>query len=259
MTNLLQKIISQKHIEVAELKFQKPHLERIVPRSDRRPFFELFSRSPGVVIAEIKPKSPSKGQLITDAAAVAALYAASEADCISVLTDKEFFGGSPQLLSTVRECAPQPVFRKDFIVDTYQIYESVEIGADAILLIAAILDTETLQECIETANQLHLGYLVEVHTEEELRRALACNAAVIGINNRNLDTLEIDLNTTRHLIQLIPEHVIVVSESGIERAADVKSLQQAGVDGILVGTAILTAANPLAKITELKYAFHEKK
>ena len=229
----------------------------------RRPFAELFNTK-RVFIAEVKPKSPSAGELI-DASSfdnaqdkpleTADLYAKSGVDAISVLTDEKYFGGSLQLLRDVRARVPQAVLRKDFIIDEYQIYESLLAGADAFLLIAAILPSEELRRLHELGTTLGMDCLVEVHDESELAEALGIDAGIIGINNRNLKTLEIDLGVTEHMMTHIPQGNFVVSESGIETAEDVRRVRDIGVRGILVGTSILRSPDPLKKIKELLEAF----
>ena len=221
----------------------------------RRPFAELFNTK-RVFIAEVKPKSPSEGALI-DASPLetADLYVKSGVDAISVLTDEKYFGGSLQLLKNVRARVPQAILRKDFIVDEYQIYESFLAGADAFLLIAAILPSEELRRLHELGTTLGMDCLVEVHDESELAEALGIDAGIIGINNRNLKTLEIDLGVTEHMMTHIPQGNFVVSESGIETAEDVRRVRDIGVRGILVGTSILRSPDPLKKIKELLEAF----
>ncbi len=256
MTHILDEIVEHKKVEVASLKAQLP-LEAlracVTTGVARRPFFSLFERGP-VLIGEIKPKSPSHGNLTSDPHSIAKLYADSAIDCISVLTDETYFGGSIKLLRDVRSIAPQPIFRKEFVVDVYQIYETAHIGADAVLLIASVLDEETLRLCIDACAECSLGYLVEVHTQEELTVALNVGARIIGINNRNLDTLQIDLSVTETLMHHIPSGVVVVSESGIQAVDDVVQVKRAGVRGILVGASILKSESPLQQIALLKQA-----
>ena len=223
-------------------------------KSDRRPLRKLLDRGP-VLIAEIKPRSPSAGELMVQPPLeVADLYAKSGADIISVLTDKPYFGGSLELLKEVRARVPQAILRKDFIIDEYQVYETFLSGADAFLLIANILREENIIKFIGLAEALDLDYLLEVHDAEEIEKALRCGAGLIGINNRDLKSLKVDIETTQKLIQYIPSYIPVVSESGIETAADVRRVREWGARGILVGTSILQSDNPLEKIKELKQA-----
>lgn len=256
MTNILNAIIENKKMEVAALKTLLPleAVQKAINHSrSSRPFFELFEQGP-ILIGEIKPKSPSHGALTTNPLSIAHIYADSDIDCISVLTDQKYFGGGVELLQQVRAIAPQPIFRKEFVVDVYQIYESAMIEADAVLLIASVLDDATLRECINACNECSLGYIVEIHAREDVEKALRAHARVIGINNRNLDTLTIDLSVTEEMMRLIPSTTYAVSESGIQTVSDVRRVTAAGARGILVGASILTAENSLTQITNLKRA-----
>lgn len=256
---ILNEIVENKRKEVEALK-QKTPIDTM--RSDAlayarsrtaRPFRSLFEKN--VLIAEIKPRSPSAGDLILqDPLEIADMYAKSGADVISVLTDEKYFGGSLQLLKDVRARVPQTILRKDFIVDPYQIYESTIAGADAYLLIAAVLDMETLAHLIAFGDSLGMDALVEIHDEKDLEKALAAGAKVLGINNRDLATFTVDLKTTETLMQKIEKDIPIVSESGISSADDVKRVRACGVRGILVGTSILKSTDPLLKIQELKEA-----
>lgn len=259
--NVLDAIVEDKKHELSEAKNRVPLevlREGIQANFVRRPFQKLFERPEGALIAEIKPRSPSVGTLIeSDPLATADVYAQSVADAISVLTDREHFGGSLELLQEVRARVPQAILRKDFLIDEYQLYESRAAHADAVLLIVAILDDAQLHSMLELARKLTLDTLTEVHDERELERALAAKAALIGINNRNLKTLEIDLSTTDRLMTRVPKGQCVISESGIETAEDVKRVRAGGTSGILVGTSILQSGDPLAKIAELKTALEK--
>ena len=256
--NVLDEIVAHKRQEIEEAKSARP-LETLKQemkslKQERRPFKKLFAHR-GVLIAEIKPKSPSAGQLITHSPLeIADLYARSEVDAISVLTDEKFFGGSLELLQEVRNHVPQPILRKDFILDEYQLYETDITGADAFLLIAHLLTTDELTHLISLGNDLELDHLVEVHDESDIEKALGAEAELIGINNRDLESLDVNLVITEKLMQLVPRDIPVVSESGIASAADVRRVRNLGVRGILVGTSILQSADPLEKIRELKTA-----
>lgn len=213
-------------------------------------------RTPGKVtlIAEIKRASPVKGLLREecDPVALARAYTRGGAAAISVITEEEFFRGSPAFLPAVRGATPLPLLRKDFIFDPYQIYESRALGADAVLLIAAILDQVQLAGLLTLTRELGMEALVEVHTAEELRRALAAGARLIGINNRDLRSFHTDLNTTFALRGHIPDpEVTVVSESGISGPDDLKRLARAGVHGALIGEALVRAPDPEALLREL--------
>lgn len=216
-------------------------------------------RKPGVgVISEIKRASPSKGEIApgVDAVDVAADYLAGGCSAISVLTDTKFFGGSLDDLHQVSRLAhadalPRPVLRKDFVVDKYQIYEARAAGADAILLIVAALSDAELKELYRCARNYGIDVLVEVHDEEELRRALRINPEIVGINNRDLRTFQVDLGVTERLAPMIPDGVVIVGESGIGVREDVERLRKVGVDAILVGESLMRNADRAAALREL--------
>jgi indole-3-glycerol phosphate synthase len=206
------------------------------------------------LIAEIKRASPSRGVLRADLDPVklAGSYAQGGAAAISVLTESRYFGGNHEDLETIRRQLPNiPLLRKDFILKPYQILESCAWGADAVLLIVAILDDAELEELLMLSHALGMQCLVEVHNEEELKRARAHNTKIIGINNRDLDTMAMDINVTRQLRPLIPPGRIVVSESGIKGRDDIQKLREWGVDAVLIGEALVTASDVAAKIKEL--------
>ena len=210
---------------------------------------------PGAVnlIAEVKRKSPSKGIIREDfdPIKVAKTYAGNGASAISVLTDHEFFGGDLSYLSTIRNAVDLPLLRKDFTIDEYHIYQARVAGADAVLLIVAILTPKQLREFIEVAKHLNLVALVEVHTQAELDTALDVGAEIIGINNRNLKTFHTDIATSFHLRKSIPDDKIVVSESGIYSREDVMKLGEADMDAILVGESLMKSADIGGKVREL--------
>lgn len=212
-------------------------------------------RRPGKValIAEVKRMSPGAGQIRPDLdpAAIAGGYAESGAAAISVLTDRDYFGGSLNDLAAVRDAVPVPVLRKDFILDPLQVLEARAAGADAILLIVRILSDLELLTLREVAEELGMGVLVEAHDEEEVRRALGSGARILGINNRDLATFETRLDTTIDLIPGIPPNVTLVSESGIHTSEDVERLGARGVEAILVGEALLRAPDPSARARSL--------
>lgn len=257
--NVLEEIVENKRAEIVELRRTTP-LEALAGacrrlQHARRPFKALFEGRSDVLIAEIKPKSPSAGVLIEkDPLDIANMYGRSAADVVSVLTDNKYFGGTLDLLKQVRARVPQAVLRKDFIIDEYQVYESALAGADALLLIAAILTLEELKRFITLGESLNLDALVEVHGEEEVETAVATGASVIGINNRDLATLKTDLNVTQRLSPLIPSGIPFISESGFETTADIGRIRRLGARGLLVGTSILQSVDPVEKIAELKRA-----
>lgn len=209
---------------------------------------------PGInLIAEIKRASPSKGLLAPnlDAVSLAQTYEKSGASAISVLTETEYFKGSTSDLEAIREAVSLPILRKDFIIDPYQVWEARAIGADIVLLIAAALPMGDLSQLHQAIEDLAMTALIEVHNKRELEQVLELNPKVIGINNRDLTNFSVSLETTIELRSLVPEDVIVVSESGIYTREDVKTLEGVGVNAVLVGEALVTSADPGAKIKEL--------
>jgi len=205
------------------------------------------------VIAEIKKASPSKGVIREnfDPVAIARSYEKGGATCLSVLTDVDFFQGADAYLQQAREACTLPVIRKDFIIDPYQVYEARTIGADCVLLIVAALSDAQLQELSQLAEQVGLDVLVEVHDEAELHRALKLNTPLIGINNRNLRTFDVSLQTTIDLLPLIPDDRIVVTESAIHTPQDVNFMRKHNVNAFLVGEAFMRADDPGVKLAEL--------
>ncbi len=205
------------------------------------------------VIAEIKRASPSRGPIRPDldVAEIAASYEAGGAAAVSVLTEEHYFRGSLEDLGQARSACSLPLLRKDFIIDEYQLLEAAGAGADAVLLIVAALDDESLAGLYADAHSLGLECLVEVHDRGEMERALAVEPAIIGINNRNLHSFEVDLETTLNLIEFVSEGAVVVSESGIHSSDDVLALRQAGVDAVLVGEALMRSTVPGEAISGL--------
>jgi len=219
----------------------------------QRPFKEALTR-PGIsVIAEFKRRSPSAGDIRPDAsvAEVALAYEQAGAAAMSVLTDGDFFGGSLADLREARSCSDLPILEKDFVVDRYQLYEAKANGADAVLLIVAALDEAVLADLHTEARAIDLDCLVEVHDREELEGALAIDADVIGINNRNLDDLSVSTDTTLELITEVPAGMTVVSESGIASRDTVQELDRVGVDAVLVGEALMSGDEPGTSFSEL--------
>tara|TARA_R110002073_G_scaffold84612_2_gene201527 strand:- start:27838 stop:28644 length:807 start_codon:yes stop_codon:yes gene_type:complete len=198
------------------------------------------------VIAEVKKASPSKGVIREDfhPAQIARSYAAGGAACLSVLTDRDFFQGHEEYLLQARAACALPVLRKDFTIDAYQVWEARALGADCILLIVAALSDDLMAELYAAANDAGLDTLVEVHTEEELQRALKLNAEMVGINNRNLHTFDTSLDTTIELLKDMPANRLVVTESGIHTPADVQRMRDGGVETFLVGEAFMRADEP---------------
>ncbi len=221
-----------------------------------RPFREALARPGLSLIAEFKRRSPSAGE-ISGSAVVAekvGAYARGGAAALSILTDEAHFGGSLDDLRAARASSGLPILRKDFIVDPYQLYEAAANGADAVLLIARALEEVTLRSLFEEAGALGLDCLVEVHDANELERALGLGAEVIGINNRDLDSGRVDLATTYELIPDLPTGRTIVAESGISTRAQLAELERAGIDAVLIGGALMQAADPEAKARELSDA-----
>ena len=219
-----------------------------------RNFRAALTASQPSIIAEIKKASPSKGVLAEnfDPASIARLYAEGGAAALSVLTDQEFFKGSLDDLLFARDQVQLPVLRKDFTIDELHVVEAAHYGADAILLIAALLDEAELRRFRELAAHYKMAALVEVHDEAELDRALASGADLIGVNNRNLHTFEVRLETSLRLAVKIPSGIVKVTESGIHSAADVKMLSDAGYNAFLVGEHLMKSADPAASLRELR-------
>ncbi len=205
------------------------------------------------LIAEIKQASPSRGVIRerVDVEKLAGTCAGGGASALSVLTERHYFKGDPAYIARVRRVVSLPVLRKDFIIDPYQVYESKLLGADAILLIAAVSGKKELGRLFDLASSLGLEVLAEVHNEEEMGWALELEVPVVGVNNRDLKTFRVDLETTVRLSRLVPERVTLVSESGISSRADVLKLEECGVDAVLVGEALMAAADVGAKLAEL--------
>jgi indole-3-glycerol phosphate synthase len=253
MTDILNQIVAVKRQEVAAA-LNKKSLDIVRADAESRVLTRDFvgamrakiAAGQPAVIAEIKKASPSKGVLRADfiPADIAQSYAESGAACLSVLTDAQFFQGCPDYLKQARASCQLPVLRKDFIVDAYQVYESRAMGADAILLIAAVLDDAQMKEFEVIARSLDMAVLVEVHDAAELARALKLKTPLIGINNRNLKTFDVSLETTLTLMKDVPADRILVTESGILSRDDVLRMGAAGIHAFLVGEAFMRAADP---------------
>ncbi|MGM9572751.1 MAG: indole-3-glycerol phosphate synthase TrpC [bacterium] len=209
-------------------------------------------------ICEVKKASPSKGVIAEDFPylTIAQEYEKAGAAAVSVLTEPDFFQGSGKYLREISRLISLPVLRKDFIIDEYQIYEAKCLGASAVLLIAAILEEKQLQSFLELAHSLGLSALVEAHTEEEADKALKAGAKIIGVNNRNLQTFEVDLNNSLNLRRLVPPEISFVAESGIKSADDIKKLTEAGVNGVLIGETLMRSPDKKAALDELKGKNH---
>ena len=264
MSDILDKIVAVKHQEVAAAKKKKP-LEAMREDAESRVLTRDFvgalrariAAGQAAVIAEVKKASPSKGVLREDfiPADIAQSYAEGDgvvrAACLSVLTDRQFFQRSADYLKQARASCELPVLRKDFMVDPYQVYEARAMGADAILLIAACLDDARMAELEAIAMDLDMAVLVEVHDREELQRALKLRTPLLGINNRNLKTFEVSLQTTLGLLPEVPVDKLLITESGILARADVQAMRAAGVHAFLVGEAFMRADEPGQALAEL--------
>jgi len=253
MADILDKIVAVKREEIAAAKKKLP-LEamradaesRVLTRDFEGALRRKIAAGKSAVIAEVKKASPSKGVLREDfiPADIAQSYAEHGAACLSVLTDRQFFQGQPDYLKQARASCDLPVLRKDFMVDPYQVYESRVMGADCILLIAACLEDGQMAELEQIARSLDMAVLVEVHDAAELQRALRLRTPLVGINNRNLRSFEVSLDTTLGMLKDVPKDRLLVTESGILGPADVQRMRDAGVHAFLVGEAFMRAPDP---------------
>ena len=255
IATILDTILADKKVEVEQKKKLLPltALKERIAQYQPVDFAAALTGDGVRLIAEVKKASPSKGVLCADLDPVrlAEIYAENGAAAISVLTEVMHFQGNLKYLAEIREKVNLPLLRKDFIYEEYQVYESAACGADAMLLIASILSPEQLGELLEISHSIGLFCLVEVHNEEELKKALLAGAGIIGINNRDLNTFKVNTDTTRRLRMLVPEENIVISESGIQNRDDMKKMKECKVDAVLVGEALVTAADIPAKMGEL--------
>jgi indole-3-glycerol phosphate synthase len=250
-----QLIAGARHgVEARRSELPQAELETMLSaRGEDRPFSEALVRPGLSLIAEFKRRSPSRGDIAAEAdvATQVGAYERGGAAALSVLTDEPHFGGSLEDLRAARAACGMPIIRKDFIVDSYQLYEAAVNGADAVLLIVRALDDEDLRHLYEEARALDLDCLVEVHDAGELERALESGAEVIGINNRNLDEQTVDIATTFELMPDVPAGKTVVAESGISGREELEELDRVGVDAVLIGGALMAAPDPEAKTREL--------
>lgn len=251
----LERIVEEKRKEIEKLKGVLPEGSELPGIKPAVSLSEAIrkARTGPALIAEVKPASPSKGIIReqVDPVPVATAYQRGGASAVSVLTDRRFFGGAGDSLKKVKKAVSIPVLRKDFILDPLQVRESRLLGADAVLLIAALLDREQLKLLSGLAHSLGMEVLVEIHREEEIERALACEPDVIGINNRDLVTFVIDLETTERLRPLLPDTIPVIGESGVSSPEDMRRMARAGVDGVLVGEYLMRQADPEQAVRSL--------
>ena len=250
---ILDDIVAKKRLDLKEDSAQKP-LTELESEASAMPtpkdFHAVLTVPELSIIAEVKRSSPSKGIISQsfDYQKIATVYEDGGAAAISVLTEKHFFQGSDVYLTEIKERVAIPVLRKDFIISERQVVESRAIGADAILLVAAILDDKTISKLYEIAAEYKLHCLFEAHNEKEVKRVLHCGAKIVGINNRNLQTFEVDLRTFERLRNHLPSGVLAVAESGITSAADAHRMRDCGADAILVGETLMRSADPGAMI-----------
>jgi indole-3-glycerol phosphate synthase len=250
MPDILRRILAHKREELPARRYEVPLVQARASAGDAPDPRDLAAalRADDVrIIAEIKRASPSEGAIREgefDPAAIARQYNEAGAAALSVLTDEEFFAGRLEYLTAAREACEVPVLRKDFIIDDYQLYEARAAGADAVLLIVAALDPAKLRDLLALTRSLGMAALVESHDEAELEVALDSGAEVLGVNNRDLRTFEVDLATTERLAEMIPGDRILVAESGVHTREDIERLAAAGADAALVGTALMRAEDP---------------
>ncbi len=256
---ILDKLAASARVRVDRLKAERSLesvREEALSIKPEKPFcFEAALKKEDIAfICEVKKASPSKGLIAPDFPYVhiARDYEAAGADAISVLTEPEYFLGSDDYLSAVKRAVNIPVIRKDFTIDPYQIYEARIIGADAVLLICALLDTEALTEYIRIADTLGLTALVEAHDAAEVASALEAGARVIGVNNRKLKTFEVDIENSARLRQLVPEHITFVSESGIKTPGDIDALRKNGTDAVLIGETLMRSSRKAEELARLR-------
>jgi len=254
--DILARIVERKRAELARDFARREELEQgASARTDHRDFRGALTAHPPAIIGEIKKASPSKGVLAPgefDPAAIARTYRSGGAAALSVLTDREFFQGSLDALEAARASVPLPVLRKDFTLAPFHVIEAAAHGADAILLIAALLEEKEMRELRELAARYRMAALVEVHNASELESAIGSGAQIVGVNNRNLHTFEVTIETSLQLAEEIPANVVKVSESGIRSRADVARLAAAGFHAFLVGEHLMKSADPAASLRELR-------
>lgn len=254
-TGILARIVAHKRDRLSQVLRRRAEFERrIAVRDPVRDFRGALIANPPAIIAEIKQASPSKGLLVDnfDAGSMAEAYARGGAAALSVLTDREFFRGSIADLEAARAACTLPVLRKDFTIDEIHVIEAAAHGADAILLIAAVLDESELRRYRELAATFGMASLVEVHNADELDIALASGAEIIGVNNRDLNTFEVKLETSLKLIERMPKHIVKVAESGIHSQTDVARLSAAGFHAFLVGEHLMKSDDPSAALVRLR-------
>lgn len=255
---ILDDIIEKRKIQLSHEieKVSRDEMKKLALASERKTisFYDALKKDSMSIISEVKKASPSKSVIQPDFHPVeqAVQYEKAGADAISCLTEEHYFQGSSEYLKAIRENVNIPILRKDFIIDEYQIYEAKVIGADAILLIAAVLDTETMFKFRKLAESLGLECLFEAHNKEEIEKILKCEPKIIGINNRNLKTFEVSLENTEKLAEFVPKECVLVSESGISDNNDMKYLKKCGADAVLIGETLMRSGHVEETIKELR-------
>lgn len=254
MNSILKQIADYKKIEVEKSKREKKEQDFDLFSIPCRDFIGNLKRNKPAIIAEIKKASPSQGLIRADfdPGLIARIYTENGANCLSVLTDVNFFKGHPDFIAVAKDNSNCPILRKDFIIDSYQIYESRHLGADCILLIVALLDDHQLRDYCDLAQELNMAVLVESHTQAEIERAIQLPTPLMGINNRDLHSFKTDLNTSISLSQTIPADKMVITESGIHSQKDISFLLQHGIDIFLIGEVFMRAKNIGSKLKEFK-------
>lgn len=248
-------LLRRKKVEIEKSIISIEDLKKQITNVDTRDFKRAIERKGRLnIIGEVKKASPSKGIIREDfdPIAIGRVYDENQIDAISVLTEEEFFLGKGEYLSLIKKETKVPILRKDFIIDLYQVYQSKVLGADSILLIAALLTKKELVEFQKVAKDINLQCLVEVHNLKELEKVLKTQVEIIGVNNRNLNTFEVKIETTEKLIHHIPKDMVVVSESGISKRKDIEYLESIGVDGVLIGESFMNSESIEYKIKELR-------
>ncbi|MFA4992310.1 MAG: indole-3-glycerol phosphate synthase TrpC [Candidatus Omnitrophota bacterium] len=258
MKNFLEEVVLLKRREIEVIKARRPMTDFVDSKrllKGVRPFKEAISAGGGVnLIAEIKKKSPSARKNFfrkLDVAGIARIYKENGARALSVLTDKKFFGGSVLHIGEAKKAVDLPVLRKDFIIDEYQVYEARYFGADAVLLIARILSVEQIKSFIHLAKRIGMSCVVEIHDENDLEKACLAGSEIMGINNRDLDTLRVSIDNTFRLAAKIPNNIIKISESGVNTSQDILNLRKIGMNAVLIGTAFLGARDMAGKVREI--------
>ena len=243
--------------EIRELASECASLQRKASGSEKRQsFYEAVGKAGMSFICEVKKASPSKGIIDPEFnyMQIAADYEAAGADAISCLTEPKWFLGSDEIFKEIRDTVQVPILRKDFVVDEYQLYQARTMGADCVLLICALLDTETVSRCLSICDDLGMAALVETHDEAEIRSAVSAGARMIGVNNRNLKDFSVDFGNASRLRNLIPNDRLYVAESGVKTAADAAALREAGADAVLIGEAFMRARDKGAFLREMRKA-----